>query len=271
MKISRSAVCAILAALLQSVVAYGHEYWLEPERFFLGVHQSSPVRLFLGEGLKVEEERPFQRSKTVGFRLISVHGNFDLTGPIADEAKPLFSFSADRAGNYLLAMERNWSYITLEPEKFEDYLRTDGMEYIVAERLRLNESKQEGRERYSRFIKALINVGGRRDRSFGLRAGHRLEIIPIEDPYSRKVGSNIGFSILFEGKPLAGRTVFADNRDGEKLSTRRAATDENGRVFFALDQKGVWLIRLVFMQRCARNCEGADWESFWAAFTFGAK
>ena len=76
----------------------------------------------------------------------------------------------------------------------------------------------------------------------------------------------IGFQVLFDGKPLANRVVFADNRDAE---TQRATTDAAGKVTFRFDRKGLWLIRLVTMQRCPRDCGEADWESFWGALSFG--
>lgn len=257
----------VLSLLFSSVFA--HEYWLEPESFFLKPGDRSDLRLFLGEGLKVEEEMPYRSSKTSIFRLHSFDGTFDLTRDMKDEAKPLFSFSAQKSGTYLLAMERNWSYITLEPDKFEEYLREDGMEYIIAEREKLGETSKKGNERYSRFIKALIQVGEKRDKAFSRRTGMRFEIVPQANPYSLKVSDELSVQVLFEGKPLADKVLFADNRDGESISKQRVVTNVDGIAKVKLDRKGVWLVRLVFMQRCSKNCEGADWESFWGALSFG--
>ena len=264
-------VYIVFLALTLVIPAFAHEYWLEPGSFFLKPKESTPVRLFLGEGLKVEEEMPFLTSKTNSFNLYSGAGRFDLLKDDRDEEKPLFSFSADREGTYLLSMERNWSYITLEAQKFEDYLREDGMEYIITERENAGESKMEGKERYSRYIKALVQVGGKRDKTFAKRAGLRLEIVPLLNPYSLKVGDSLPVQIFFEGKPLAGRTLFADNRGGDKISKQKLVTDRDGKTTVELDGKGVWLIRLVYMQRCKNACEGTAWESFWGALSFGMR
>jgi uncharacterized GH25 family protein len=264
--------CTLLFFLLLAAVRVSaHEYWLEPDSFFLKPGEKSAVRLFLGEGLKKEEERPFQTSKTPLFRLFSTGGDFDLTSSVRDEDIPLFTFSAEKAGNYLLGLERNWAYITLEADKFDEYLREDGMEYIIAEREKLGESKKEGRERYSRFIKALLEVGDKRDKTFAKRIGLKLEIVPLENPYSKKIGDTLSFQVLFQGKPLKDKTIFADNRDGEAISKQKLKTDAHGKATIKLDRKGIWLVRLVFMQRCQKDCEGADWESFWGAFSFGAR
>lgn len=260
---------AIIFALLLSANAFAHEYWFEPETFFPAPNQKTVIHLYVGDGLiKDREERPFELAKTPMFQLFSTSKIWDLRPSIIDGALPVYNFSSDRAGNYLLAIERNWSYIKLEPQKFEDYLREDGMEYIIAERKKLGEGAKEGRERYSRFIKSLLQVGDRRDEAYKKLVGLKLEIIPLENPYSKKVGDRLKFQVLFDGKPLAGKTVFAGNRDG---ATQKMTTDRAGKTTMKIDRSGLWLIRLVFMQRCSMNCNEADWESFWGAFSFGVK
>lgn len=257
----------LLLLSLLPLRTFAHEYWLEPESFFLAPNEKTIVRLFVGDGLvKDREERVYQAEKTPMFQAVSGSWKSDLKAGLTEGATPIHVFSGAKPGTYLLAMERNWSYITLEPDKFEDYLRTDGMDYIIGERGKLGESAKEGRERYGRFIKSLIQVGEKRDSAYKKNLGLKLEIIPLENPYSKKIGDMIGFQVLFDGKPLANRVVFADNRDAE---TQRATTDAAGKVTFRFDRKGLWLIRLVTMQRCPRDCGEADWESFWGALSFG--
>jgi len=266
----RSSV-SILFLFVLSVSIFAHEYWLEPATFFLKLNERSVVHLYVGEALKQDEEREFQSSKTPLFKLFSTHDTFDLLGTIREEEKPLFSFSSEREGTFLLALERNWSYITLEPKQFEDYLREDGIEYIIAEREKLGEVKKEGKERYSRYLKSLLQVGGKRDKAFARLVGSTLEIVPLENPYSKKAGDSLEFQVLFLGKPLTGKTIFADNRDGERVVKQQMKTDSQGKITVKIDRKGIWLVRLVYMRRCAKNCEGADWESFWSALSFGIR
>lgn len=262
-------IVALLAlAVLLSADAYAHQYWIEPETFFPAANQPTAVHLYVGAGLtKEREERPFQLLKTEVFRLFSSSEALDLKGTVANGSLPVYNFSAGRAGTYLLAMERNWSYIKLAPKEFEEYLREDGMEYVIAERARLGEGGREGRERYSRFLKSLLQVGGARDETFKKTVGARLEITPLENPYSKRVGDRLSFKITFDGRPLAGKTVFADNRGGE---SQRMTTDRGGKFAMKLERGGLWLVRLVFMRRCASACGEADWESFWGAYSFGA-
>ncbi len=77
----------------------------------------------------------------------------------------------------------------------------------------------------------------------------------------------MNFQVLFDSKPLTDKTVFADNLDSE---TQKMMTDKDGKFSIKIEKSGLWLVRLVYMQRCAKDCSGADWESFWSAFSFGA-
>lgn len=261
---------AFICTLLLSTNAFAHEYWFEPEAFFLAPGQKTAVHLYVGDGLiKDREERPFQLAKTTLFQLFSASAQpVNLQTSLVDGTSPVYNFSAERAGNYLLAMERNWSYIKIEPQKFEDYLREDGLDYILAERRKLGESDREGRERYSRFIKSLLQVGDKRDETYKKLIGLKLEIVPLENPYSKKIGDDLKFQVLFDGKPLVGRTVFADNRNS---ATQKLVTDGEGRITMKIERGGLWLVRLVFMRRCTADCAEADWESFWGAYSFSAR
>ena len=263
-------ILTFIFAAAFSINAFAHEYWFEPETFFPAPKTSTIVHLYVGDGIvKDREERPFQLAKTEMFQVFSAADTLNLKTSLKDEALPIYNFSAAKSGNYLLAMERNWSFIKIEPAKFEDYLREDGIEYISAERAKLGETDKEGRERYSRFIKSLLQVGDKRDDTYKKVLGLKLEITPLENPYSKKVGDDLKFQVVFDGKPLANRVVFADNRLNKE--SQRMTTDKDGKISVKLNQNGLWLVRLVNMQRCAKDCGEAVWESFWGAFSFGVK
>ncbi len=267
MKIKLLSILTFTFLLTANICA--HEYWFEPDTFFPAPNTKTAIHLYVGDGLvKDREERIFQLEKTPVFNLFSVGKTFDLKTSINEGAMPIYNFSADKAGNYLLGMERNWSYIKLDAAKFEDYLCEDGIEYVISEREKLGERQKEGRERYSRFIKSLLQVGDKRDATYKKKLGMKLEIMPLENPYSKKLGDNLSFQIFFDGKPLVNRVVFADNRDSQ---TQKMTTDKDGKISMKIDKTGLWLVRLVNMHRCAADCGEADWESFWGAITFGVK
>ena len=110
-----------------------------------------------------------------------------------DDRAPILNFAADKSGTYLFSMERNWSYITLDADKFEDYLRDEGMGYVVTERKRIGESKKDGSERYSRFLKTILQIGDSHTGIVKNRINTKLEIVPLDNPYTKSVGDAFTF------------------------------------------------------------------------------
>jgi uncharacterized GH25 family protein len=258
-----------LALLLLPPAAAAHDYWLQPEVFFPAVGAPVAVRLHVGEGLVSEAERPFQKKATLGFRLLSARAPVDLAAGAREGDKPVARVTFPAAGTYLLAMERAPQSIEMEAKKFNDYLAEEGLDAILAQRRKLGEDKLPGRERYRRYLKVLVQAGGRGDDTWKRAAGQRLEIVPLADPLAAKPGAALPLRVLFDGKPLAGVKVFAHRRAGGKTVTQAGLTSAKGEVTFKLDGAGVWLVRLVHMRRAADK--DADWESFWGALTFAVR
>jgi uncharacterized GH25 family protein len=263
-------IFAAAAALLTAVTAYSHDYWFEPESFFAPAGGKVRVRLYVGEGLKGEEERPLQKERISRFQMFSAGKRQDLLAAGQEGQMPITQLSFGPAGNYLVAMERKAQPITLDAKKFTAYLAEEGLEAIIAERERLGEANAEGRERYSRYLKLALQVGDHHDNACQRFLGQRLEVVPLSNPYTLKIGDMLKTRILFEGRPLAGAKVFANSKNHDEIKEHDAMTDKDGVVSFVLDRPGQWLIRLVHMRRC-QDCADADWESFWGAYSFGLK
>ena len=83
-----------------------------------------------------------------------------------------------------------------------------------------------------------------------------------------KPGDSLKLKVVFAGQPLAGQTVFAYNRTGEKVCIQQYEINGSGEFRIKLDRAGFWLVRLVKMDRCAEDFEEADWESYWSSISF---
>ncbi|MGH9902841.1 MAG: DUF4198 domain-containing protein, partial [Pyrinomonadaceae bacterium] len=183
---------AAILLLLLAAQALPHDYWLEPERFFLPAGGGRVrVRMHVGEHLKSEAARPLQKARTADFRMFSSAGAEDLLSPAREGQMPVAEVTLARDGNYLFVMERKATEIKLDAEKFRAYLVEEGLEPIIAARERAGESGREGRERYSRYLKSLVQVGGRHDATYGRKVGHRLEITPLVNPYALRPGASL--------------------------------------------------------------------------------
>ncbi|HVF49802.1 MAG TPA: DUF4198 domain-containing protein [Pyrinomonadaceae bacterium] len=269
----RTLTLAALLVLLCTARALTHDYWLEPQAFFVraGVGRAV-VRMHVGMNLKSEAERPLQKDRTVKFQLFSGAETQDLLASAQDNRTPVADVRLARSGTYLFALERKAATIKLDAPKFKEYLLEEGLESIIAERERARESASEGRERYTRYLKTLVQAGSRRDDTYRREVGQRLEIIPQENPYNLQRAQSLGVRVMFEGRPLAGVRVFAQSRNAGKDGILTATTDADGRASFKLQNAGIWAIRLIHMRRCAgADCADIDWESFWSSYTFGMR
>ena len=244
-----------------------HDYWLQPQQFLLSTGEATAVQLLVGDHFISEVERPFQAKMTVDFQLVSWDSTRDLKVTAKDGQRPVCTIAPEQVGSHLVVMERDWSHIEIEAAKFNNYLQHEGLTTILEMRRKAGEDQAAGRERYRRYLKSLVQVGEESDQTHTRRLGHRLEILLHTNPYTAQRGDRIDVSVLFEGRPLRGAQVAAYTRTGDDTKTQEARTDDHGRVQFVLDRSGLWLIRLVHMQRCDSDGE-CDWESFWAAYSF---
>ena len=267
---TRHLAAGLALLCLSTTSVRAHDYWLEPESFFPEAGKPMAVRLQLGDHFASDGERPFQRKQTSVFQMIGAKKTFDLKEPGAEGKTPVAWVTAPTPGTYLLRMDRAAQLIKLDAEKFNKYLAEEGLGSVLEMRRRAGEDKKEGRERYSRCLKAIFQAGPTRDDTWKRVLGQTLEIVPQANPYELKPGAALSVRILLDGKPLGGAKVFAHCRTTEKVLTQTAISSKDGLATIQLERPGDWLLRLVHMRRHSGS-EEADWESFWAALTFGLK
>jgi uncharacterized GH25 family protein len=280
-RLRRPAALALLGWLAVAAAtarpAAAHDFWMVPAELVVPADRQIMVSLYVGEGFVAESEKPFQRDRVLTFRHFYNAATAAGTAPVVDDVlktgasldgqTPLVSLPVRGAGGHLLAMERKPTTIELAAAKFDEYLRHEGLEPLVRERARLGESGQPGRERYSRYLKTLIQVGDVQDQSFGLVTGAALELVPSQNPVFLAPGDELTVQILFRGQPLPGARLEASWRDGDDVRVSQVVADGTGRATVKMDRRGMWLLRMVHMVRC-EGCPDADWESFWTSYTF---
>lgn len=114
--------------------------------------------------------------------------------------------------------------------------------------------KQEGKKKltgvissgkYEKFSKALVTASVDNNMLFQ-PVGHRLELIPLDDPATFQQGGKLRFQVLFEGRPIA-TEVFA-TYDGFSSQPNTYAyysnSDEAGKVTVKIGHQGVWMVRV---------------------------
>lgn len=262
-------LCPLLAllALLVPVAAGSHEFWMLPRSFVVAPGGTTSLTLASGEDFRGDKVS-FSSSVVSGLRHYSPGQIADLRGrvPANGELREL-PVVLQEAGTHLIAFDTHPSSIVLPAEKFHTYLREEGLDAVVKKRERSGTAASDGRERFRRNIKTLIQAGDRPDATYAARTGQRLEIVPLANPFTKRQGDELAFQVFFDGKPLSNALMRAWHKRGGQTSTIKAKTDGRGKVTFALPLPGAWMVSAVHMVP-AKDSPDHDWDSYWGNLTF---
>jgi uncharacterized GH25 family protein len=255
----RAGAVALLSCLLTTTQLCAHDFWIEPSTFRPAPGQNVSVALRVGEHFLGD---PVPRRAQL-FETFTVRDSVGERAVIGFEnQEPAGVFHIDQQGLSIIGYRSTGAPLELPAVKFEEFLRTQGLERISALRASRGESNKPDREMFYRFAKSMVAAGSGAagfDRPFG----YRFEIVPETNPMA---AAPLRVRVLLEGKPLAGALVTALHRDdpAARLTSR---TDAAGRVTLALPKPGVWLVKAVEMMPAPRG-SSFDWEGLWASLTF---
>jgi len=247
--------------LLLPQLAQAHDYWIESTLKPVAGKQRLQSRLFLGDGLKVEEEQPYKPARASDFRLYVDNREIDLRPSATAIRTPMLDrpFAGKSA---LLRLDRTPAFLDSKPAEFRHNLQHEGQ----LEGFPFPLPKREVRERYTRYLKSLVGTGA------GLHArttGQRLELTLLDNPISAPMGSAIRVQARLDGKSLGRAALVAYRRDASgKITSQQIRTDASGVTRFRLDGNGLWLVRMMHLRPCRQDCTDVQWESFWAGYSF---
>lgn len=255
---------ALILIFATATPALAHDCWLQPDNFKLGLEMLLVARIFVGHRLKIDKELPLDKSITPRLDLFTRTGKQDLVPLLLDQGLPAISFAPKFQGSGLLAMDRDFTSITLENDKFSSYLEHEHHLHLLDQ----VESNSRGRqkEEYARCMKAIVQVGDFKDEPelWTQMTGQKLEILLLSPPESQKP---VRIQVLFEGQPLADKTVTAFNLVPNAQTDQTVTTDYNGMAEFENTRTGFWLIRLIHLYP-NREKKDMDWTSYWASYCF---
>jgi uncharacterized GH25 family protein len=240
-----------------------HDMYLRP-RF--DKKQSKQVSLAM---FVEKEEVVWFESMTAGLRMDGPTGEVNLNVP--EQGDPIVEFP--QPGTYIIGWESEPIFIQVEPDIFKKYISLEGFPDVAELRKKSNQEDKPGREFYTRYIKTYIQIGSTTTNDYSRPFGYKIEIIPQQNPCASQLNADLDVIVLFDGKPLANHKIMGTYDSYSTLPEEYAQvtrTDQNGIAKFRITHKGHWLIRTTKMLPLEKNPE-ADWQSFWANFTFEIK
>lgn len=240
-----------------------HDMWIEPATFSPEAGQIVAVKLRVGQDLLGD---PLPRNTGLINQFVVEDGTGRKPVVGREGADPAGFVRVANAGLLVIGYRSNASSTELEAEKFNSYLKEEGLDAVLAARNNRKESGAKARELFSRCAKSLVLSGPSNASQTDRLLGFPLELLAEKNPYAVRAGEDLPIRLTYESKPLAGALVVAMNRmnPSEKVTAR---TDKDGRVRLRLHPGGMWLIKAVHMIPAPAG-SNADWASFWASLTF---
>ena len=253
-------VAAAIALSAGSLSA--HDMWIEPTTFSPALGDIVGVKLRVGQDL-LGDPIPRDPALISQFIFEDAEGRKPVVG--RSGADPAGFVRVAAAGLLVVGYRSNPSRVELSAEKFNQYVKEEGLDVVAALRTRRGQVGA-AREMFSRCAKSLVLSGapakGQGDRSLGFT----LELVAERNPSTMDAGQELPVRLTYENRALAGALVVAINRShpSEKLTAR---SDKDGRVRFRLPRAGMWLVKAVHMIEAPAGAD-ADWVSYWASLTF---
>ncbi len=272
----RAATAAVAAmAMVASTPGLAHEMFLKAQESMVPSNSDQVVRLINGTFEK--SENSISRDRMADVRIVA---NGSIANPpnadwYDDDDSSYLKYRAGETGTYVIGVSTRPNIITMSPEDFITYLKHDGVLDTLATFEKEN-MLTEVRERYSKHVRTLVQVGDKKTTDYSKQLGYPVEIVLDKNPYDLRFGNELSFRVIFNDKPVADQIVragydgfHAHNASGDHLSSYTLRTDKDGRARFLLSNKALWYISLIHMQKI--DDTEADYESNWATITFQVK
>jgi len=247
-----------------------HELFLKTENYYLNPNQTT--ELFLFNGSFDNSENVITRDRIVDAKIIAAN---DVIAPATsdyyDKGETTFlKFETKDPGTYVAGISTLPRMIDLSAEDFKDYLIHEGLLDMADERKEKGIEDQAAREKYSKHVKCILQVGDSRTEHYSSALGYPIEFVPMSNPYALASGGALPCQLLVRGKPLQNIAVRSGyKKDGKLHSNEMVRTDENGICQIPISSTGLWYVATIHMEE---SDEGeVDYESNWATLTFEIK
>ena len=259
------AAASLAIAALSAIPASAHEFWIEPESGEVNPGDSIVADLKVGTMLN-GESYPYLSNR---FRAFTVTVGGD-TSTIAghDGDIPAMVEIAARPGLHIIANQTVAFRLTYDDwSKFQDYLAYEGLGRFADLHHKRGLPESGFAERYTRYAKALVQVGPVIASDTDAQSGMRFELVAEDNPYSPKL-QLLRVSLIWQGAPVANHQISIFRNDGVVTRTTEM-TDATGRASIPLSGDGEYLLNAVYLEPV--DAPPVVWESHWASMSFKLK
>ena len=258
----------VLLILIAGATSSAHNLFLKLDSYFLQPNSKTNVRLLNGTFRK--SDGTVSRDRFRDINLLAPNPKESIRELLSwrDEGKTtIMELQTRGPGTYVVGVSTKPREISLKAVEFNDYLRHDGLPDTLADRKKNGELDKDVRERYSKHVRAVFQVGDVLSEDYKQPFNYPVEIIPQQNPYSLKVGDELVVLCTKESHPIANQFVMAgwQSRDG-KVHGQQVRTDADGLARVKLVGAGKWYVKMINMTPLSEL--DLNYESKWASLTF---
>jgi len=174
-----------------------HDLWIDPTTFFPEPGKVVGLRLRVGENL-IGDPVPRSASLIHEFVFHDEAGRKPVVG--RDGVDPAGLMRVARPGLLVVGYHSNPSIVDLTAEKFNQYLKEEGLDAIAALGARRNQTGVPTREMFSRCAKSLVLAGPVDTRQGDRSLGFPLELIAEQNPYSAAADEGVSFRLTYQNR-----------------------------------------------------------------------
>jgi len=194
--------CALVFWLWFSTFAWGHTMWLNATDFYPKVYpeQGASTKIYFGWGHSYPVDDFLDQRKLREFYFVCPRcgKHHELSpNPVGFLATRV---NFEKPGAYIVAAVLKPGFYTMYVEKGRVHHKIGPKTDLRGVILSLY---------YEKYAKALIMVGTEDTSAYKNPVGHKIEIVPLRNPSTLKVGDFLPIQVLFDGKPAKYCEVFA--------------------------------------------------------------
>jgi uncharacterized GH25 family protein/ketosteroid isomerase-like protein len=265
---------AVLVALLATATALlAHDFWLVPDAFQVTPGGWIQVRGQTSSRFPTSESA-VTADRVADARVISAAGEETIRDLSISGTSLLLRSRPTTPGQRIVAVRLHPRSVRESAESFRRYLELEGAPEALERYGRdgLLPRTDSVTRRYAKYAKTFVEVGEGGPRAWERTAGHPLEIVPLADPATVRLGDTLPVRLLYRGRPLASarlHTGRAPRTGGTQMAGQdpHLETDGNGVARVFIDCIGLWNVRTLQIVPADRG-SGADWDAHWATIVF---
>ena len=264
---TRTLTLAMALIAITASVLTAHDLFLKPDSHFLD--PNTPVRMPVLNGTFQLSENSITPDRITDISVVDAgqRRRLDTRAWAAIGDTSFLSFRTGSGGTGVAGVSTLPRELNLSAQDFNDYLEHDGVLDVLDARRRDGQLTEDARERYSKHVKAVFQVGERRSPGFDVVLGYPAELVPLENPYALGTDATLPVRCLVDGTPVAGQPVrWGGEGPSGSFRERSTRSDASGVAVVRIDQPGKWYVK--FINMVPSDEDGLDYVSKWTTLTF---